>query len=256
VTPALESTCAAIVVLYVAIQLVRLDDRRAFVARFVTIAVAAWLGEDSMIRAYGFYRYASVWHGFLDQVPLLIVLIWPVVVDSAERLARSLTPGCVPRTTALLVLADACLIEPIAVHAKLWSWNAPGAFGVPPVGVLGWAAFAWGVTVAPSVLAAPLIAHAFVLAAWWAVLRWVSIDFTDVAWLPVLPWILSLVATWATWRRSAPRADVLVRAPGAAFFFALLTLAPPGASLLAWALAFVPPYVVLLVRGARPAVAN
>ena len=44
---------------------------------------------------------------------------------------------------AAIVLADASLIEPIAVRAGLWRWTEPGLFAVPLVGIVGWAFFAW-----------------------------------------------------------------------------------------------------------------
>ena len=40
---------------------------------------------------------------------------------------------------ALIVLADASLIEPVAVASNLWAWTEPGLFAVPPIGILGWA---------------------------------------------------------------------------------------------------------------------
>src|SRR5439155_24844517 len=113
-------------------------------SRLALLVVASWIGEDSVIRVYGFYHYARGWALFVDQVPLAIVVIWPVVIDSAWGLARCLAAGA--RAQALLaaafVLADASLIEPIAVRAGLWRWTEPGLFAVPPVGILGWALFA------------------------------------------------------------------------------------------------------------------
>jgi hypothetical protein len=51
-----------------------------------------------------------------------------------------------------------------------------------------------------------------------------------------------------------PLADLLVRLPGAAVFFVLLVVSARGsAALVAWALAFVPPYLALVARGAHPA---
>ena len=58
------------------------------------------------------------------------------------------------------------------------------------------------------------------------------------------------------WRKEPiPAALLLSRVPGAAFFFVLLALHPDGA-LLAYALAFAPPYLVALSRGARVAMAT
>ena len=70
---ALELCCAAIVAVYVIV-------RRDAMLALALLAVAGFLGEDSVIRAYGFYYYSPRWHLFLDRVPLMIVLIWPIVI--------------------------------------------------------------------------------------------------------------------------------------------------------------------------------
>ena len=88
----LELVCLAIVATYVLARLARAGDaaaRHAFTVRFAALAVASFVGEDTVIRAYGFYAYATGWSARLDQVPLVIVLVWPVVIDSAATLARA-----------------------------------------------------------------------------------------------------------------------------------------------------------------------
>jgi hypothetical protein len=268
-----ELACAAIVAAYVALRLRRADGSRMAVAlRLAALACAAWVGEDSVIRAYGFYGYAPQWSVRLDQVPLLIVAIWPVVIDSAHGLARQLTSGAV-RVALLagaIVLADASLIEPIAVHAGLWSWSAdePRAlFAVPLVGVVGWSLFATAAVVTfealdaraarPSqslvvVPLAPLATHAALVVVWWGAFRWFGAS--ESPWAPALvAWVLLGAATLLAWR-VGPRvgvASIMARAPGAAFFFVLLGgTARDSGPLVAYALAFAPPYVALLVSGA------
>ena len=78
--------------------------------RLRAVAAGAWIGEELCIRLYGAYQDVPGWTVFVDRVPLAIVLIWPAVV--------------------------------IATHAGLWSWNLPGAFGVPLIGPVGWACYA------------------------------------------------------------------------------------------------------------------
>ena len=210
---ATELACGAIVVLYTFLRLRAPGANRAAVmARLVLLACAGWVGEDSVIRAYGFYGYAAGWSLFLDRVPLLIVVIWPVVIDSAHVLARRLVSGSarVALTGGLIVLADASLIEPIAVHAHLWSWSAENArsiFDVPPIGILGWGYFAaaaiarlelreerkltaWGD--AAVIAVAPLATHAALVASWWCAFRWVVGEpspwlFVAVAWCAAVP---------------------------------------------------------------------
>ncbi len=256
---ALQLACAAIVATYLSIRMFRATaaERGAIARRMALLLVAAWIGEDSVIRAYGFYAYDEGWSLFLDRVPLLIVVIWPVVIDSAWSLGRALGRGAaVPVVAAAFVLADASLIEPVAVHAGLWRWTEPGLFSVPPVGILGWAFFAGlVVALAPrvgwlAVLLAPLGTHALLLGAWWGGLRWVSGPIPAWAGLAAV-WgaLLPVAAAFARRRTGAHVApiELWARVPGAAFFFALLAVHHAGAlPLLGYASAFVPPYLALL----------
>jgi hypothetical protein len=279
--PGIEAACAAIVALYVAVRLGAPGAKPVpLVARLSCLACAAWLGEDTVIRAYGFYGYAAGWSVFLDRVPLLIVVIWPVVIDSAHALARCFVKGAgrVALVGGLIVLADASLIEPIAVRAGLWSWSAENArsvFDVPVIGVLGWAYFAaaaifaleWVRARGPGpegdaivVPVAPAVAHGVLVATWWAAFRWLPEG--HLVWtIPVAAWALAVPVTLAAWRRRAdvPVRTVMARAPGAAFFFALLATAARGrADLVVYALAFAPAYLALLAaRGtSRPYLAR
>lgn len=265
---ALELTCLAIVVLFLVARS-RLDgDPRAFLARMGLLAGAAWIGEDSCIRLYGFYAYSpDVWTLWADVTPVLVPLIWPVVIHSAWDLARHLLGDRdrgVPLAAAGFVLADAAFIEPIAVEAGLWHWTEPGLFGVPPLGVLGWACFALIAFIvlareprrrlAPELLViAPIGCHVLLLALWWGALRWVNVD--------VPPWPAVAVAglcsvTLTTWalragaRHRVPPTELVLRVPGALFFVVLLAgaVAPPTA-LLVWTACFVPPYLACLDMG-------
>ena len=51
---------------------------------YVALAVAGYLGEQSCISLYHFYRYSSLWTLRVIDVPLLVPLIWPLVVMSAR----------------------------------------------------------------------------------------------------------------------------------------------------------------------------
>jgi carotenoid biosynthesis protein len=253
---ALELTCAAIVALYVA-------ARRDAVPHLLVLAVAGFIGEDSVIRAYGFYFYSPRWHLFLDRVPLMIVLIWPIVIHSAFTLARRLSPTAAPLVGAAIVLADASLIEPIAVHAGLWSWTEPGLFAVPPIGILGWAFFAGAAMLCLErtratlvIVFAPLATHALLVASWWILLRWISRPLPS--WPAVaLAWIalgtLAAVALRRRIGRRLPPSELMLRAPGAAFFFVLLAVYGRDLpSLCAWSVAFAVPYLAVLPVALRP----
>ncbi|TNF30895.1 MAG: carotenoid biosynthesis protein [Deltaproteobacteria bacterium] len=265
---ALELACVAIVVLYLVVRVRRDPAPRTFLLRLLLLATGAWIGEDTCIHAYHFYAYSPRWSLFLDQVPVLIIAIWPVVIHSAWDLARRLTrdPRRVPLVGALIVLADASLIEPIAVQSGLWWWTEPGLFAVPPIGILGWAFFA-GLAMwtfdrprLPAVSLFPIASggvHLLLLATWWGALRWVN--GTVDPWPVVgLAWALSLGLAALAWRRDAgarvPRVELLLRIPAAGFFFVLLALYGADATaLIAYALAFAPPYLVLTWQSSRTA---
>jgi hypothetical protein len=256
VSPLVEPACLVIVLGYLVVQARREPSIAAFLQRILVLAIASWLGEDSVMHAYGFYAYAPTWSVVLDRTPLLITLIWPVVIDSAWRLARQLTGEgrATPLAAAAIILADASLIEPVAVRFGLWTWSEPGVFHVPPIGILGWAFFGGScLAVFPrsrlaTPVLAPLATHVLLLASWWGALRWVS-GPEITPWAAVgLAWMASIAVTVALGRRRprAARADLLVRIPGAVFFFVLLAAARAETALWAYALAFVPPYLALL----------
>lgn len=258
----LELVCLVVVVAWLVLRLGRAPDRPALLRQFLAIAVAAFVGEDTCIRLYGFYFYArDRWGVFVDEVPLLILLIWPVVVTSALDLARGLkvTPRRLPLLLLVLVVVDAWFIEPIAADAGLWTWTHPGPFDVPVIGVLGWGCFAagFGVVVArgwplwSSVIVAPLLCHAALLLLWWGALRWLPSSSSDLV-PAVAVWIVALlvVALVVKERPSGLRPLVVLRVPAAFFFFGLLWLhadVDDDRLLLVWSLAFAPPWLALMV---------
>ena len=271
---ALELTCLAIVAVYLGMRLVREEDRWAFLLRLVVVGVAAWVTEETCIRWYGFYSYSPEWSVFVGEVPLMVALIWPVVIDSARMLARHLSGGGSARTVAVvtagLVFTDAALIEPVSVHAGLWAWTEPGLLGVPVIGVFGWALFTlvavgvfevirqqgrgrvWDLVAIPAAFG---LTHLLILASWWGGLRWLSGPINP--WIAAgVVWAISIAAAVAATRPSAggrvPLRTLLLRVPAALFFFVLLGIHHEGAGpLIFWAVAFAPPYLVLTYRAMK-----
>lgn len=266
----LQLACFAIVALWLALRLRFESDRRAFLVRLACVSLAAWACEDVCIRAFGFYFYEPLWLGFVDRVPLAIVCIWPVVVMSALDGARAFLPRAAPWQRALLVLVlvttDASLIEPIAVEAGLWTWTVPGPFDVPIIGILGWGFFAFGAAwaiedgartgrsrgalVVTTLLAGLSSTLTLLLATWWLALRWLPRGEDELPFV-VGAWTLSIALTaWVVVKRvTAVRRDLLLRVPAASFFFVLLALfARDDLALVAYALAFAPPYLALTAR--------
>lgn len=208
------------------------------------VGAGAVLGEEICIRAYGAYQYAPTWSVFVDRVPLLVALIWPAVVLSARAVVRTLWPGAGALAVGALVAFDAALIEPIATHAGLWSWNLPGPFSVPLIGLAGWGCYGAAASCAIDrcprwvALAAPPLAHAGILALWWGALRWVSAPIPREAAIAAAL-LLSGGAAFLVLRsqRRLPWREAIPRACGAALFGALLC-ARPDARLAAYSAAF------------------
>ncbi len=279
----LELACLLILGVHLGVGAVRDVHPWTYLRRAALLALASFVAEDSCIRLYAFYAYNDqAWSIFVDRMPLMVMLIWPGVILSSWELAKLLLghqPGArrwVPLVGGLLVLADASFIEAIAVRAGLWRWFEPGFFGVPPIGVLGWAFFA-GLSMAlfgrndrqhrgPAadgsvLLLAPVATHLMLVLTWWGLARWVSVPIPD--WLMVaVVWSVSVPLTLYSLRVRArdwvPLGAYLTRLPAAGFFFVLLVLHGSGA-LVAYTLAFVPPYLTLgswSARGLRAKLRN
>jgi len=234
------------------------------------VSASAWTAEESCILMYRFYDYHPGWCLFLDQVPLLIVVIWPVILFSAMDLTshihaenhwKGLFAG------AAVVATDALLIEPLCVNAGLWSWKLPGVFNVPPIGILGWFFFALLCMALLAdhrvkkssagnnlmLLALPVVGtHVLLVLAWWGALRWIQVSFAALP--PVLfSWCLSFTLVFIFHKRrtgaSINKRTLLLRIPAALFFFSLLLLSPNTSTpLTVFAVAFIPPYATLLLQ--------
>ena len=264
----LELACASIVAVWWLLRLPVEQDRRRLLLEGLAIATLAWLGEQTCITCYGFYTYAPGWRLMLGDVPLMVVLIWPVVVGSARDLVRHLSgdePTSLALGVGLLVLADAAFVEPAAVAAGLWRWHQPGLLEVPPVGILGWGAYAALIvhalehgrrgdrkTKALGLLLVVPGLHLALLGVWWLALRWLNFAIPSTL-APLVAWSLSILATVIIVRRRVrlPLHVVLLRLPGALFFAGLLAFASPSSALVAWSAAFVPPWLALMVGAAR-----
>lgn len=237
----LELSCLGIVALYVLLRARRDPSPGAFVAGMARLALAGLAAEHTVIALYDYYAYSrEAWTVFLGHVPLMIALIWPVVIHSAWDVARELTRdsrGAVA-LTALIVLGDAWVIEPIAVHLGLWAWRAPGPFFVPPIGVWGWGCFAIGAATMLAIgqgrralyvnaLTVVAFTHLALVASWWLCLRWVTVP-SDAHLYVAAAWLTSAASiVWIVRTRARARLDpgwLLLRVPGAAFFVVMLAM--------------------------------
>ena len=270
----LEVTCLAIVAIYLFFTLrVEPANRARFLYRMALVAASGWLCEETCIRWYGFYTYSDDWSIHVGSVPLMVLVIWPVVIDSSRRLAASASRrGLTAYTLAAggLVFTDACLIEPVAVLAGLWQWHEPGIFAVPIAGILGWAFFAAlcaavfhandsGVKMATADLALLPVTflgtHLALLASWWGLLRWVNHTIPDAistafAWVAGL--IVLVIAVRRDWGRNVELRTLLLRVPAVLFFLVLIGYHWVDAGWrIPYLCAFIPPYLVATWRASR-----
>lgn len=264
----LQIACVAILLLFFYLRSIGTTsvEKTRLLRRAFLLATASWLGEDTCIRLYQYYFYDAGWNFHLDYVPLLIICIWPVVILSSYDMASASGLSGYRRGIAVgaLVLADASLIEPIAVKAGLWHWTVAGLFNVPLVGIVGWAFFTVAAAIyfaildekqAPAwadlgvLLLGPVATHILCVGSWYLFFQFV--EFTLNPWIFVaLAWLVSAVLAVHLYRSKmhenmVPR-DLLARIPAALFFMILLGLyGLRDEALVAYSLAFVPPYLVV-----------
>ena len=266
----LESIALLIVTVYILFRVKDHPQPVNLMARLALIALAGWVNEESCILLYRFYNYSPEWIISIAHVPLLVILIWPLVIHSAWDLVHQwqVREGwAISLATAAIVLTDASLMEPVAVQAGLWSWSEPGIFHVPPIGPLGWGCFAalsvffvgkdgWTTPVkgkdALSVLNIVLGTHFFLLISWWGGLRWISVSVGS-AQVAITAWLISLLLVCLIIKKRTrlllDKKALLLRLPAAVLCFLLLAYTAKWADgLVIYAIAFVPPYLTLMVQ--------
>lgn len=269
-TLSLELVALAIIAVYVMVYALGLPEKREFFIRLVLVSVASWIAEESCILSYQFYSYSPTWTLFLADVPLLVIVIWPIIVHSAWDLAsQMLRPGqrFLPLLAAAIVFTDALLLEPVGVHIGLWSWKEPGIFEVPPIGVLGWAYFAFlcmlhfgkgrrrnGTRRIDLLIPVTSVlgTHLLLVITWWVAFRWVKIT-VDSRLAVGVAWMVSIFLVYAILRnRTGTRVEkktLWLRLLGALLLFTLLVLnANDSKLLIGYAVAFAPPYLTLMAQ--------
>jgi len=265
----LEIVAGLIVLAYLGVRWQFGRERKMFFTRFVHIAMASWLAENTCIHLYGFYFYDERWHVFIDQVPLAIILIWPVVILSLWDILRYLrvSEKRLPVLLGMAVFADAFFVESVAVHAGLWRWTQEGPFAVPVIGILGWAFFATAAAkflvqrqpkdvtrVFLRIILVVLATHMALLVTWWGALRWLPFLGRTELWI-ALAWLVSVPLSVFFYRKSYSKALPFwclgCRIPAVLFFVGLCVVHPPDLKLLVFIAAFVPPYMMLTPWGKK-----
>lgn len=229
-----ELICVGIIV-WTLSMMARKRDAKELGLQYLSIAVAAWISEDTCIRFYEFYSYSAVWDLRLDKVPVLVPMIWPLVILSARDVARSLFrtgENTLVFAVFAIVCVDASLVEVISVACGLWSWSAPGHLHVPVIGIVGWGCFGAAVHLCLAsskqalqralVVAAPILTHAFLVMLWWGFLRWVwrsDLGLASVSTVLVLGACASAYVLHLRRRGRFIAGDVVVPRVGAALLF-------------------------------------
>jgi len=264
----LEFVAFLIVITYALYRILGYPEKKRTSIRFAIIALAGWCAEATCILSYGFYSYSPAWRILLGNVPVLIMLVWPAVIQSAWDLASQLSAQRekrVPSIAAGIVCTDAALIEPLAVNAGLWQWNQPGIFQVPLIGLFGWACFAylciqtfslrdrkvaseafnWALWVVPV-----LGVHLMLICSWWVVFRWIDAPLDPMV-VTAAAWGISIILSGLLFRSGLSirieKKTLLSRIPATVFILGLLAASPgTGRYLPLYAAAFVLPYLTVM----------
>ncbi len=222
------------------------------------IGAGAVLGEETCIAWYRFYDYAPGWSLKVIHVPVMVGCIWPAVVLSARQVAGLLAVTPTRRTLGVagLVFFDATLVEAVSVASGLWTWEEGAVFGVPIIGLVGWAAYsAWAALAvdrnAPwlaRLLVPAALTHVVLLTTWWGGLRWGLRAPLPATVLWTVSTLGALALAWHWWpkRGRVPLAIMGPRALAALLFFGLVARAAQGAQDLVWfTLPFALPYILV-----------
>jgi hypothetical protein len=259
-----------IVAVYLVHRIYREDTPCLFIFRFITLSAASWVSEEAAIQIFQFYHYNPAWRLFLGHVPVLVIVAWPAVIYSEWELATQLLvekKSLIPSAAAIIVWFDASLIEVIAVKAGLWSWRIPGIFGVPLIGIFGWAYFTYLsvlllekkkekkglITDMLAIFIFPVIGtQGLLLGTWWIFFRWIHSPIhpmvaAGTAWIVSL--FLVLVVLQDRLGISIERRILTIRILPSLFFTILLfKVAADAKMLMAYVFAFIPPYLILYLK--------
>lgn len=260
----------ASVIIYVVWNTVHRPQGGRFLVWFVLVSIASWITEETCIRLYGLYSYSQDWRIFLSRTPLAIVFVWPAIIHCAWDLSSQLLGHghrFVPMAVFGIILTDAAFIETVSVQSELWSWQKPGLFNVPLIGIFGWAPFAFLCAFLfekgskrsddwrdhALILILPMVGtHLSLLVSWWGFFRWVLIPVHGGV-AAVVAWGLSigLVVVFVRCRLGTRvRIQTLLLRMLAAICFFILLLRHAGGSiaLVSFCAAFAPPYLILMAQ--------
>lgn len=264
-----QTAALCIVIIYLLYWFVLEDDPGSFFLKFTAISIASWIAEETSIRAYYFYQYSPDWNLFLGHVPILVILIWPLVIHSGWELATRLMgegKRHVHLAAALIILIDASLVETISVKAGFWSWNAPGIFGVPLIGIFGWVYFSILSTLIlrlKRVRKAGIVriffmliftacgTHVLIVATWWLIFRWILFPLNPV-FIAAMAWLISISVIYFIHQKNLginmDGKTIIMRVPPVLLFFIVYLKGSTDAFHTAYAAAFCITYLFLIYK--------
>lgn len=264
-----QITAFCIVSIYFFHWFVRGNNPLSNILKFTAISVASWIVEETSIRAYHFYQYSSDWNLFLGNVPLLVILIWPLVIHSGWELASQLMSGNKRHArliAALIIWIDASLIEVISVKIGFWSWNAPGIFEVPLIGIFGWVYFSFlsililkfkmdrksgAVKFIYILIFTVFGTHVLIIASWWLFFRWMLFPL-NMAYITPVAWIISILFIYVIQRKSldanVDSKILILRFLPSVLFFIWYLKGDPDVLHTAYIIAFSFPYIFIAYK--------
>lgn len=248
---------------------VKRPDAGYFLLWIVLVSIAAWITEETCIRMYAFYSYSQSWHIFLSRLPLMVIVVWPVLIHCAWDLSSQLLGyghRLVPLTVGGIVLTDATFIETVSVRSGFWTWQEPGIFNVPLIGIFGWACFAflcallyekgrrrnYRLWFSLLVIVLPTVGtHLFLLVSWWGIFRWITIPI-EAELAAALVWTMSIGLIFIIFRFrigvNVEKKLLLLRLLAALVFFTLLVCNADSVLFILFGVAFAPPYLTLMAQ--------
>lgn len=265
-----EMIIISITAFYVVMFMVSRPDSGYFLLWIVLVATSAWITEETCIRLYAFYSYSQSWHILLSHLPLMVIVVWPAIIHCAWDLASQLLGyghRLVPLAAGSIVLTDAIFIETVSVRSGLWTWQEPGIFNVPLIGIFGWACFAFlcaflyeegrrrnnPLWFSLLVIVLPVVGtHLFLLVSWWGIFRWINIPI-EAKLAAATAWIISIGLVFVFFRFRTrihiEKKTLLLRLLAALFFFTLLVFnADCSVFFSLFVVAFAPPYLTLMAQ--------
>eukprot|EP01095_Lingulamoeba_sp_RSL-Kostka_P017834 TRINITY_DN9511_c0_g1_i1.p1 TRINITY_DN9511_c0_g1~~TRINITY_DN9511_c0_g1_i1.p1 ORF type:complete len:591 (-),score=117.61 TRINITY_DN9511_c0_g1_i1:108-1880(-) len=115
-----------------------------FVLWYLAIAIGGCICENTCIHYYKFYSYTpDIWGLYVGYMPIEVCIIWPQVIFGVRKLLKDndMKGFQVIFVGTTEIFFQAFFIEICNVQSGHWTWVHDNIYGVPVIGVVGWAIF-------------------------------------------------------------------------------------------------------------------